>query len=148
MVKEGFNRMLIAFALAGARALGGCGPGTQLGNLVSSVEATFTAAASAKVPAKALYAASTTFAGVEIALASYGKLPVCRKAPSLSCRVYKPGLRDSINAKLRDGRTARDAALAFYDEHPDELAPSGLYDALVAATQALQKIQADNNIPG
>lgn len=137
------RKICLAVALAVSVALCGCARWTEFTDKVETVVASVT---SAKVPAKSILVAATTFNGVELALARYLRLPPCRAGLS-ACR--NPALTQPINAGVLSGREARDALMQFLKDHPDEqLGPKGAYDALVAATKALQAIIEKYNIGG
>lgn len=138
------HRIATAAAIIAIGAvLSGCA-GTKLGDLITKGEAAITKLATAQVPAKALYVVATAFAGTEKLATAYIKLPVCRAADKRACRPFVAGLTDTANDWINKGDAAAAQALAFYDAHPTELGPSGLYDAIIAADTALSGIMTQN----
>lgn len=138
-------RLMRYLAIAGlALSLGGCGPGTKLGDFVSTVKASVGALSSASVPPKAVLVAATAFDGAERIAEQYLRLPICQVSLTRACR--NPALTEPIAGAVSDGRAARDTALTFLKDHPGQLGPSGVYDALVSSTGLLKKILKDNGV--
>lgn len=132
-------RLVRYLMIAGlALTLGGCAPGTKLGQFVSDTKAVFVAVSEAKVPAKAMLAAATAFNGAEVAAEQYLRLRVCSEGIIKACR--NPALTEPIADAVMRGRVARDSLIAFVKAHPGELGNQGVYDALLAATTTLKSI--------
>lgn len=131
---------IAALVLIGAVGVsaGGC---AQTKQFISNVGAAVSSIGKAKVPAKTILVAATTFNGLEKVATQYLSLKICGSMP---CR--DPQLTEPIARYVYDGRIARDAAVEFLAAHPGELGDAGIYDALVTANTALQKIFADNRI--
>ena len=88
--------------------------------------------------------AVNTFDALEVTGANYLRLPRCKAGGPIACR--DPGVSEKIiNAKVA-GRKARNALEDFIRDHPGQLGPKGLYDALIKATATLQDIFAQYGI--
>jgi hypothetical protein len=73
-------------------------------------------------------------------------LPKCTPNNKPICR--DPDATKEIIPAVRSGRVARDTLVTFMKEHPQELGPSGLYDALIKSTNAIQNIYYIYNVQG
>ena len=90
----------------------------------------------------AVYVARNSFDAVEVTATNY--IVYCKVHPAqVGCS--KSAIAQMIPA-VRAGRVARNNLVAFEVAHPGALGPTGLYDALTAATNTLQAIQAQYHI--
>ena len=98
----------------------------------------------ATVSPQAVYLAENGYDALEVTAKNY--LHICRTAPKT------PGCSAEAISKVipavRAGRVARTNLDAFMKAHPDALGASGLYDALISATNTLQSIATTYNIAG
>ena len=98
----------------------------------------------ATVSPTAVYIARNSFDALEATATNY--ISYCKVHPTT------PGCSKTAIAKLipavRAGRVARTNLTQFQAAHPDQLGTSGLYDALVSATNTLQAIATQYNISG
>ena len=98
----------------------------------------------ATVSPRAVYLAENSFDAIEVTATGY--LRICH------ARMTTPGCSSTAIAKVipavRSGRIARSNLNAFMKAHPDALGASGLYDALVSATNTLQAVSTTYNIAG
>lgn len=92
----------------------------------------------------AVYVARNSFDALEATATNY--ISFCKSHPPT------PGCSKTVIAKLipavRSGRVARNNLTAFQKAHPGQLGPTGLYDALISATNTLQAISVQYNIAG
>jgi hypothetical protein len=95
-------------------------------------------ATTAKVPATVVIVAANSFNAVQSTATNYIRFCTPNPAPV--------GCSDEAIQKLipaiRSGRTARDSMETFLTDHPGELGPRGLYDALVTSTDTISTILA------
>lgn len=90
------------------------------------------------VSPEAVIIASNTFDALEITATNYLKLKSCRKIPSNICR--DPTATALIIPAIRSGRVARNDLQQFLAEHPNQLGPSGGFDALNASISTIKGI--------
>ena len=121
--------------------LGGCA--TQFGQRVEGIAS---ALSGATVDPQAVIIESNAFDGVERTATNYLRLVKCSSATGPICR--DPQVTKKLVPAIRSGRVARNNLQAFLVQHPGQLGPQGLYDALAAAVNTLQTIIAQNNIGG
>lgn len=98
----------------------------------------------AQVSPRAVYLAENGYDAVEVTATGY--LKICH------ARMSTPGCSSTAIAQIipavRSGRIARNNLNAFMKAHPDALGATGLYDALVTATNTLQSVSTQYNIAG
>ena len=98
----------------------------------------------ATVSPRLVYIAENSYDAIEVTATGY--LRICH------ARMTTPGCSSTAIAKLipavRSGRVARSNLNSFMKAHPDALGATGLYDALVTATNTLQAVSATYNIAG
>lgn len=122
----------IILAAAIALSLGGC---ANLQNAYSTITG-------ASVSPATVYVARNSFDALEVTSTNYIRY----------CTVHRaaPGCNDTAIRQLipavRSGRVARNNLTQFQKDNPGALGPSGLYNALVTATNTLQSIQNQYNI--
>ena len=118
-------------------SLAGCS-GTQ------SIADLFTRVTSSQVSPQAVYLAENSFDAVEVTATGY--LRICH------AKMATPGCSSTAIAQIipavRSGRVARANLHSFMKAHPDALGATGLYDALVTATNTLQGVATTYNIAG
>lgn len=123
-----FAAMALAFVLT--TPLVGC----------AQLQKTYEVVTSAKVSPTAVVVAVNAFNALEATATNYLLLPRCVTGGPVICR--QSAATQPIKRAVLSGRAARNKLTQFYAEHPGELGPKGLYDALVAATDTLQAIYA------
>lgn len=99
---------------------------------------TATAVGEFTVSPQAVVIASNTFDALEITATNYLKLKSCRKATSVVCR--DPTATALIIPAIRAGRVARNNLQQFLADHPNQLGPSGAFDALNASISTIQGV--------
>ena len=98
----------------------------------------------ASVSPTAVYVARNSFDALEITATNY--IVFCKRNPAtVGCS--KTAIAKIIPA-VRAGRVARANIVQFQKDHPGQLGTTGLYDALVTATNTLQGIASQYNIAG
>ena len=132
------KRIFIAAALACAVTLGGCA--TQFGQ---KVEGVYSAITGATVDPQSVIVASNIFDGLQRTATNYLRLPKCNGKTPI-CR--DPGATKVIIPAIRSGRVARNNLHQFLHDHPGQLGPTGLYDALQASINTLQQAFPQYNI--
>ena len=120
--------------IAAVVALAGC---TQLQNA-------WEAATSAPVSPTLVIVGGNTVDALEATATNYLKLPKCTGKNGPVCRSVAATAQ--IIPAVRSMRVARNNLEQFLRDHPGQLAPQGLYDALKAAMQTTQDIIAQYNI--
>lgn len=124
------------FLLAAALVVGlaGC---TNLQNAYNTLTG-------ASVSPTAVYVAANAFDAVEATATNYLRLPRCHTGGPVVCR--SPAATAQIIPAVRAGRVARTNLENFMAQNPSQLGPSGLYNALISATNTLQAIIAQYHI--
>lgn len=92
----------------------------------------------ASVSPASVYVARNAFDVAEATATNYLQLQKCVAAGPAICR--SPAATRQIIPAVRAGRKARDDLKTFAAANPGVLGPTGLYNALVAATNTLQAI--------
>lgn len=90
------------------------------------------------VSPEAVIIASNSFDALEITATNYLKLKSCRKITSSVCR--NPTATALIIPAVRSGRVARNNLQQFLAEHPNQLGPSGGFDALNASIATIKGV--------
>lgn len=104
----------------------------------------WTTATGASVPPTAIYIARNSFDAVEVTATNY--ITYCKVHPTTpGCS--KSAIQQVIPA-VRSGRVARNNLVQFEKQNPGVWGPSGLYNALITATNTLQQISAQYNMAG
>lgn len=131
--------VVTAVMLVGYTAvLGGCSDISRLFNVVSSASTT-------TVDPRTIVVARDIFNGVEVTATNYLRLKRCGSAgATVVCR--DPAVTAKIIPAVYSGRAVRNSLTQFLRDHPGELGPKGLYDALVQTTDVLQAIFLQYNI--
>ena len=133
-MKHFATRVLLAAMLTvGALVVSGCAVTDPIGSA-------YTVLTETKVSREAVVVARNAFNAAEVTATNYLSLRRCTGTNDPVCR--DPALRAPIVAAVRAGRDARNRLTAFMNEHPGELGPQGLYDALRASTSAIQGLVA------
>ena len=126
------RKLLIGFMFA--LSLGAC----------ASLQNTIDTITGATVSPRAVYLAENSFDAIEVTATGY--LRICH------AKMTTPGCSSTAIAQVipavRSGRIARSNLDSFMKAHPDALGASGLYDALVTATNTLQSVSTTYNIAG
>lgn len=115
-------------------ALGGCTNLTNAWNTLTSTQVTYQTVA----------VAANTFDALEATATAYLRLPRCTGSNGPVCR--SPSATAKIIPAVRSGRVARNNLEQFFADHPGQLGPQGLYDALQKAIATLQSVIAQYNI--
>lgn len=125
-----------ALVVVGLLSLAGCA-GTPIGDFFQRVT-------TAQVSPRAVYLAENSFDAVQVTATGY--LRICH------ANMKTPGCSSTAIAQLipavRSGRIARTNLHAFMKTHPDAIGATGLYDALISATDTLQRVSTQYNIAG
>ena len=124
------------FILVAVLLLGGC---TQLQNAWQTVT-------SASVTPTTVIVAANTFDALEATATNYLRLPKCTGSNGPVCR--DRAATAQIIPAVRAGRVARANLEQFFKDHPGQLGPQGLYDALTASITTLQSVFAQYNVTG
>lgn len=126
------RKLLLAAAVA--LSLGGCA-----NNPFTKVYDTLTGAT---VNATTVYVARNAFDAAEASATNY--INFCIDNPrTTGC--YKRAI-NALKPAIRSGRVARNNLRQFERDHPGQLGPTGLYDALVTSTNTIQSISNQYNI--
>lgn len=129
------TRILAVLALA--LSLTGCARFTEkVGFVADKVQSVIDVVSGATVSPEAVVVASNTFNAVQVTATAYLRLKPCSDISGPICRdraVSKP-----LIAAVKAGRIARDDLQRFMKEHPGQLGPGGLYDALTQSIDTLQ----------
>jgi hypothetical protein len=131
------KKFLIIASLA--LSLGGCSTFERLKQTAEAV-------GQYTVSPQTVVIASNTFDALEITATNYLGLKACRKASTVVCR--DPTATALIIPAIRSGRVARNNLQQFLADHPNELGPSGAYDALSASISTIQGVFAQYKIGG
>ena len=126
------RKILIVFALA--VGLAGC----------ANLQNDFGIITGATVSPTAVYVARNSFDALEVTATNY--IVFCKRNPA-TYGCSKTAIAQIIPA-VRAGRVARTNLVQFQKDHPGQLGTSGLYNALVSATNTLQSISNQYNIAG
>lgn len=116
----------IALVILLAVGLGGCADFQKAWNIATDVS----------VSPTAVIVAGNAFDALERTAANYLRLPRCPAARICSDRQALVPIKKAV----RSGRLARNQLEQFLTDHPGQLGPSGLYDALITANKSLQDI--------
>ncbi|MCK1693748.1 hypothetical protein [Bradyrhizobium sp. 144] len=131
-----FAALLLAISVAG------CAQFQTFENKVSTV---YSAITGASVNPQAVLVASNIFDGLEVTATNYLRLTKCNGSTPV-CR--DPSATKAIIPAVRSGRVARNNLQQFFKDHPGQLGPAGLYDALQASIATLQSAFARYQIGG
>ena len=113
--------------IALALSLGACAQVTKVYDTITGASVSPTAVIVAANSFDALEATATNYLRLKKCSASSG--PVCRDAKATAV----------IIPAIRSGRSARNNLEQFLKDHPGQLGPQGLYDALQAAITTLRQ---------
>lgn len=134
------RKLFAVFAISAAVTLGGCSKTLQ------DAHTAFDIITSAKVSPQAVIIAANSFDALEVTATNYLTLKRCSATTGPICR--DPGATKAMIPAIRSGRIARNNLLAFLRDHPGELGPRGLYDALESAGRSIQAVMAQYRIGG
>lgn len=115
-----------------ALTLGGCSTG------LTTVENVWNSATSGTVSVTAVSVAGNSYDALQATATNY--LHVCNTTPSAIPTCKNVSANKQLIRAVRAGRIARANLEQFYKDHPGQLGPKGLYDALQAATNTLQTV--------
>lgn len=121
-------------------SLGGCA-GTRIGDFINTIKS----AATGTVSPAAIYIARNAFNAVEVSADNYINLKEC---PNQAPFCHDHNAAAELITLVRSGRVARTNATQFLKDHPNELGPQGLYDALTTATDTIKAILVKYNYVG
>ena len=91
---------------------------------------------STQVSPQLVSVAGNSFDALEATATNYLKLTKCTGNNNPICR--DPAITKRIISAVRTGRVARANLEQFFHDHPGQLGPAGLYDAMTAAIATLQ----------
>jgi hypothetical protein len=119
----------LAIAAAACLALASC----------ADLKSAYTAVTTSDVSPKLVVIAGNAFDLAEVTATGYIKYctPVPQPAGCDDAAIHK------IIPAVKSGRVARNTLEQFLVDHPGELGPKGLYDALVSATATIKAITAN-----
>lgn len=123
------RRILLVLSLL---ALSGCAAQLQ------KLENAYAVITSATVSPTAIIVAANAFDAIEQTATNYLTRPKCAGQNGPLCR--SPVATQKIIPAIRAGRVARNNAEQFLKDNPGKLGTSGLYNALIAATNTLQGV--------
>ena len=123
--------LVIAFSLAGCA--------TEL----QKIKNAYDVVTSSSVSPTMVYVAANTFDALEATATNYLRLPTCG-GTAIICR--NQNAVTAIIPAVRSGRVARNNLEQFLKDHPGQLGPQGLYDALTKSITTLQTIYTQYNI--
>lgn len=98
---------------------------------------------SSSVSPTMVYVAANTFDALEATATNYLRLPKCGGSVVV-CR--NQNAVAAIIPAVRSGRVARNNLEQFLKDHPGQLGPQGLYDALTQSITTLQTIYTQYNV--
>ena len=110
----------------------------------AQLQSDWSAITGASVSPTAVIVAANAFDGVEATATNYLRLKKCSALTGPVCR--NPAATAAIIPAIRSGRQARNALETFMQQNPGVLGPTGLYNALTAATSTLEQIFSTYNI--
>lgn len=134
------RKLLLPMVAALAMMLGGCLPFLQ------DAKNTFNIITGVSVSPATVIVAADAFDALEVSATNYLRLPKCSAVSGPLCR--SPEAARAIIKAIRTGRPVRNQLKAFLRDHPGELGPQGLYDALTATAQTIQAIFSQYQIAG
>lgn len=126
-------KSLFAIALLGL-TLAGCAGLTKTYDIITG----------ATVSPAAVIVAANSFDALEATATNYLTLVRCNGSNGPICR--DPKATKAIIPAIRSGRVARNNLEQFLKDHPGQLGPSGLYNALVTSINTLQGVYAIYNV--
>jgi hypothetical protein len=128
------RKFMLAAMMGLAIPLGGC----------STWNTVYSAVTGATVDTTTVYVAANSFDAVEITATTYLKQPRCTGTNGPLCRDTEA--TKAIVPAVRSAYQARKALVQYSIDHPGQLGPQGLYDALKAAGTTLQNVLTTYNI--
>ena len=133
---------LLAFVTVplGACQTGGTDFFSKLGATISNVNTAYTAATTSTLPINQLVLARNAFNAAEVTATNFLRVKTCDGTNGPICR--PAAATEKIASALLSGRAARNNLRAFMQQHPGQLGPKGLYDALTSATATIKAIRA------
>lgn len=135
-MRKFFVALLLSISVAGC---------AQFQALEQKVSTVYSAVTGATVNPQAILVASNIFDGLEVTATNYLRLVKCNGTTPV-CR--DPAATKAIIPAIRSGRVARNNLQQFFKDHPGQLGPSGLYDALQKSIGTLQSVFAQYQIGG
>ena len=122
----------IVLGLALALGLGAC----------ANIDNAYNTITGATVSPAAVYIARNSFDTLEVTSTNYIRYCTAHRG-AVGCNAT--AIKQIIPA-VRSGRVARNNLIQFQKDNPGALGPTGLYNALVAATNTLSEVQTQYNI--
>jgi hypothetical protein len=111
----------------------------------ANVQNAYNTATGATVSPQVVLVAANAFNALEATATNYLLLPKCPQQAPI-CR--DPSATKKIIPAVRSGRVARNNLIQFLKDHPSQLGPTGLYDALQASISTLQGVFNQYNVAG
>jgi hypothetical protein len=134
-------RFAVAAALL-SLSLAGCA--TQFGQKVEGVVSAITGAT---VSPEAIIILANSFDAMQVTAKNYINPALNKRCTGTNGPICRdPNATIALNKAIRTGRVARNNAKQFLRDHPGELGPQGLYDALQLSVGTLQSIFSQYNI--
>lgn len=134
-------KLLRLVPIVGLLFLAGCSGTNPLIEFKDRVSNAYSVLTEAKVSREAVVLARTTFDAAEVTATNYLRLQRCTPMNRPVCREAK--YTQPIEVWILKGRDARNRLTLFMKQHPNELGPKGVYDALVEATRGIRSIVGD-----
>lgn len=123
--------------------LGGC----AAGSFGAKVEGVLSAISGATVSPEAIIIAANSFDALEVTAKNYINPALNKRCDGSNGPVCRdPNATIALRQAVRSGRVARNNAKQFLRDHPGQLGPQGLYDALQTSVSTLQSIFAQYSI--
>jgi len=110
---------------------------------LQKIKSAYDVVTSSSVSPTMVYVAANTFDALEATATNYLRLPKCG-GTAIVCR--NQNAVAAIIPAVRSGRVARNNLEQFLKDHPGQLGPQGLYDALTQSITTLQTIYTKYNI--
>lgn len=118
-------------------ALGGCAA-------LQKAENAFSTLSGASVSPEAVVVAANTFDALEATATNYLRLKKCSPSTGPVCR--NPDATKVLIPAIQNARKARNDLEDFLTDHPGQLGPQGLYDALQLSINTIEGIVATYHI--
>lgn len=133
--------MKALLAIPFALFLGGC---ATFGTLERDALNVWNVVTSTSISPQAVLVAANSYDALEASATNYLRLKTCSLNSGPVCK--DPRAVKAIIPAVRAGRVARNNLEQFLKDHPGQLGPSGLYDALGSSVRSIQAIYAHYQI--
>jgi hypothetical protein len=129
-IGELMRKIIIAAMMA--LAVSGCVP------VMQKIDNAWNVLTASSISPEAVVIAVNSFDALEATATNYLRLERCNGANGPICR--DPAATSKLVPAIRSGRVARNNLEQFLKDHPGQLGPSGLYDALQTAITTIQNV--------